>query len=605
MKKKKEVSFKEYVNIAWWSLRVSWGVSPYALVGSLITEVIRNLRSIVNTYVFAKLIDKLVILATTDGSDVRDLIPFLLILLGINIFFSAIDELRGCCTRMLRRLSGPYLDRISYEQVNYLGSQTLELPDVANAHQKMKDWLGFILEVGANVLRMISASIKTIVSGVIIFKTVPVIIPMVLSVSFIFFLQRRYFFKKEFEWQTNDDHVTQRRKCGWIAGSLADPRDLGEISITGAFGYLNKRFVDFFKYYNSGLIKIMKSASLGSFIIGVIGNVVLLIGYFQVFALLVLRKISIGDTTFFMSTIDNFYDGIEYFFDEVVVFRDFVMKAREVYRFFHLDPSLKDGDIEIPRFEEAPLIEIKNMSFHYPNDKRDIFKNFSLKIMPGEKIAIVGENGAGKTTLVKLLSRIYDPQDGDIFVNGVNLKDIKLNDWYKNIGVLFQDYNFYGELNAEENIYMGKSVKPLDREKIIEAAKNADAHEFIMKYKDKYKTVMSERFRGGIRPSNGQRQKIAIARFFYRNAPVAIFDEPTSAIDAESEYRIFNRIYEFFNNKSVLIISHRFSTVRNADKIVVLDGGKIIEEGTHSELMSKKGKYHSAFTKQAEGYTKD
>jgi len=149
---------------------------------------------------------------------------------------------------------------------------------------------------------------------------------------------------------------------------------------------------------------------------------------------------------------------------------------------------------------------------------------------------------------------------------------------------------------------MGKSIKEMDRERLIEASKNADAHDFIKKYEKGYQTVMSERFRGGIRPSTGQRQKIAIARFFYRNAPVAIFDEPTSAIDAESEYRIFNRIYNFFKNKSVLIISHRFSTVRNADRIIVIHDGKIVEEGSHQELIKMNKRYANAFKKQAEGY---
>jgi ATP-binding cassette, subfamily B, bacterial len=601
-KKKKDITFKEYLQIAFWALKIVWGMSRSLTIISLFTEIVRNLRSLVNIYIFARLIDELIRMATTQGAQVEDLVPFLLIFLLVNLAFSGLDELRHYSNRVLNVISRPYLQKLAYKKCNFLGPQTLELPEVANSHQKMQDWLNFIMEIGRNVLRIISAFVQTIIAGAIILSQVPLVVPFILLVSVVYFFQRRYFFKKDFDWQTNDEHIMGRRKSYWTSSMISDTRNIGEISITGAFKYLDSIFTKFFNYYNRGYIKIMKGSSLSYFLLSILSNIIILFGYLQVFALLLLDKISIGDTTFYMSSINNFYDGIQSFFAEAIAFRDFVMKAKEVYGFFQLDPVVKDGENKIPRFQEAPSIEVRNISFHYPNDKKNIFENFSLKIKAGERIAIVGENGAGKTTLVKLLARIYDPQEGDIFVNGTNLKDIKLDDWYKNIGVLFQEYNFYGQLTVEENIYLGKSVKELDREKMIEASKNADAHSFIKKYKDGYNTIMSERFEGGIRPSNGQRQKIAIARFFYRNAPVAIFDEPTSAIDAESEYRIFNRIYEFFENKTVVIISHRFSTVRNADRIIVLHDGKIVEDDTHEKLIQNKGRYFSAFTKQAEGY---
>jgi ABC-type multidrug transport system fused ATPase/permease subunit len=263
---------------------------------------------------------------------------------------------------------------------------------------------------------------------------------------------------------------------------------------------------------------------------------------------------------------------------------------------------VKDGDIALPRLETPPEIEFKDVKFSYPNSKEIIFANFNLKINSGEKVAIVGPNGAGKSTLTKLIARLYDPQEGEILINQKDLKELKIDDWYKNMGLLFQDFKIYDPLTVEENIYIGKSVKPLDKKKVIEASKNADAYKFIQKYPKKFNTFMNDRYEGGIQPSKGQKQKIAIARFFYRNAPLAIFDEPTSAIDAESEYKIFNRIYDFFKNKTVIIISHRFSTVRNADRIIVLDEGKIIEEGSHKELIAMNGKYAKAFRLQAEGY---
>jgi len=306
--------------------------------------------------------------------------------------------------------------------------------------------------------------------------------------------------------------------------------------------------------------------------------------------------------SFYMSTIESFDRSIGNTVSYFVVAGDLITKLSTVYEFYHLEPVVGEGDIVLPRLDNPPSIEFKNVSFSYPNSKSKVFDNFNIKIESGEKVAIVGVNGAGKSTFTKLIARLYDPQLGQVLINGNDLKNLKIDDWYKNMGLLFQDFKTYDALTVEENIYIGKTAKPMDKEKVIEAAKNADAHEFITKYPKKYKTFMNERYEDGIQASKGQKQKVAIARFFYRDAPLAIFDEPTSAIDAQSEYKIFNRIYDFFDNKTVIIISHRFSTVRNADRIIVLDEGNIVEEGSHKELMELDGKYAEAFNIQATGY---
>lgn len=602
MSKKKPLSLKDYIDISIWSLKINWDMSHFVTIGTFLTTIYRSLKGLINTYIVARIIDSLIALIGTEGANIQGIIPLVLLLGVFQLLSIIVSNLDNYVNRYRRRLSQPYLAQLEYEKIIQLGVQTNQLPNVSNKRQITHDWIYGLIDVNQNIVRIVAALIQSVISAVIVFNFSIWIGFSILFLSLIAYLQSRYYFRKDFEWQTSDYNTQEKRKAWWIHSIISNVDTMDEVSLVGGYKYLDKKFRSFFDYYLSGSKKILKMDSLTTFGVDLLNLFVTLGGSIQVFMMALRKEISIGDTTFFIGSINNFYSGVSWLSAELVMFSDLVMKEKEVYEFFKLEPSVEDGSIPLDRLVIPPSIEIKNISFHYPNSKRNIFENFSLKINSGEKIAIVGENGAGKSTLVKLLCRIYDPQKGEILVDGINLKDLKLNDWYKNVGVLFQDFNFYGSLTVEENIHMGKPLKEIDRDRVIECAKSADAHDFIIKYKNGYKTIMSERFKDGIKPSKGQQQKIAIARFFYRDAPFAIFDEPTSAIDADAEYRIFNKIYNFFDNKTVLIISHRFSTVRNADRIIVIKDGKILEEGSHAELMKKNGVYANAFKKQAEGY---
>lgn len=249
----------------------------------------------------------------------------------------------------------------------------------------------------------------------------------------------------------------------------------------------------------------------------------------------------------------------------------------------------------------APQIEFRNVSFAYPGKKRKIFDNLSFTIEPGEHLAIVGENGAGKTTLIKLLLRFYSPTNGAILVDGHSLQDIAIESWYERIATLFQDFNSY-PFSIKENISIGRTTKPLNTAKLAAAATRSDVHDMIDHLPFGWETVLNSSFEKGVEPSGGQWQRVALARAFYRDAPVLILDEPTSAIDAKAEYDIFNNIFEHYQNRTAIIVSHRFSTVRRAHRIIVLNEGKIVEQGTHTNLMKHGGLYHELFSKQAEGY---
>ncbi|MDQ3099119.1 MAG: ABC transporter ATP-binding protein/permease [bacterium] len=255
----------------------------------------------------------------------------------------------------------------------------------------------------------------------------------------------------------------------------------------------------------------------------------------------------------------------------------------------------------IPPSPNPPVIQFKKVSFMYPNTDRYIFKNFSLTIQSGEKIAFVGENGTGKTTLIKLLLRFYDVNEGEILINGLNIKEINLHEWHKYIGALFQDFIKY-QFTFEENIAYGNSEKKPTKKLLQEAIEKSGASGYLNTLPKKYKQTVGKMFDGGIDLSGGQWQKLALARAFFRDAPILILDEPTSAIDAKAEFEIFEKVQNLQKDKTVIIISHRFSTVRNADRIIVLSEGKIFEEGTHKELIKKNSLYAELFNIQAQGY---
>ena len=248
---------------------------------------------------------------------------------------------------------------------------------------------------------------------------------------------------------------------------------------------------------------------------------------------------------------------------------------------------------------KPPKIEFKNVSFNYPKGQ-NVLDGVSFVIEPGESIALVGHNGAGKTTIVKLLCRFYDVSGGEILINDINIKDLDLSHWYKFLGTLFQEFVKY-HFTVRENIFLGAPDKK-DENAMIEAAIKSGAAEFIERLPKKYDTILGKEFEDGEELSGGQWQKLAIARAFYEEPPVLILDEPTSAIDAEAEYEIFNNLEKQYKNKTLILVSHRFSTVRNANKIIVIDHGKIVESGSHEDLLKLDGTYAHLFTLQAKGY---
>jgi ATP-binding cassette subfamily B protein len=282
-----------------------------------------------------------------------------------------------------------------------------------------------------------------------------------------------------------------------------------------------------------------------------------------------------------------------------------------LFSFLDLGPSAVEGALERPEpvvDERAPVlhvysgaIDVRNVSFCYPGSDRQVLRNVSFTIRPGEKVALVGENGAGKTTLVKLLARLYDPVSGTITLNGRDLCEVDPEEHYDQVAVIFQDFARY-DLTVRENIAFGDVAALGDMARIERAAQKGGAAALIEELPQRYETLLGRRFEGSTDLSGGEWQKLALSRAFMREASLLILDEPTAALDARAENEVYRRFAELTEGKTTLFVTHRLSSVRMADKILVLKDGVLIEEGTHDSLMQEGGEYAAMFALQAERY---
>lgn len=327
------------------------------------------------------------------------------------------------------------------------------------------------------------------------------------------------------------------------------------------------------------------------------------VGAFIVFYLMtdvIDKTLAVGTFLFLLGRMTDTRDAISELFRGVSILSSDNKFVTDVFKFLDTEKVVKNGHKKLE--EETPDIEFINASFAYPDTKKNVLNNFNFKIKAGEKIAIVGVNGAGKTTLTKLIMRFYDTKQGSITIGGQSMKDIDLYDYYQRIGLLSQNYAKY-KLPVKEAIALGNTDAPLDMERVIDSAKKAGAHDFISAWEHGYETHLGKEFDDGVEPSVGQWQKLALARMFYKNPQIWILDEPTASIDAIAEMSIFQELESLPEDKTVILISHRFNTVKNADRIMVIEDGEIKEFASHNKLMRiKNGIYRKLFEMQKKSY---
>jgi ATP-binding cassette subfamily B protein len=384
-----------------------------------------------------------------------------------------------------------------------------------------------------------------------------------------------------------------------VAGSREGAK---EVKLFG----LNKFFTDRFQSLAHQIYVEDVALSRSKLIIGGLLGIIGTLGYYGAYIYVIWRTLrgayDIGQFYFLTTAIQQASSNLQQVFSTASGIADQALFLTDLIAFFDMQPTVQSNPTGLPA--PKPIMrgfEFRNVSFAYPGTERTVLKNFNFTLAPGERIALIGENGQGKTTVVKLITRLYDPTEGQILLDGIDLREYSLEDLHRQIGVIFQDFMRF-EMTARENIAVGRIDQPHQQRDIELAAQKSLADTVVSKLPGGYDQMLGRRFEGGVELSGGEWQKMALARAYLRDAQLLILDEPTAALDARSELEVFERFAELTEGKMALLISHRFSTVRMADRIVVLSGGRLIEEGNHQELMARNGLYASMFEMQAASY---
>jgi len=464
------------------------------------------------------------------------------------------------------------------------------------ARVQATDRLAMIQQMGRLLQQTVTAAAFSAVllfySPVLLLLLVAGIIPAFLGESHFAFLT----YAKNFR------QTPIRRQMDYLRQVGGSKEAAKELKLFNLSDYLTDRFTSFSLDIYEENVALNRRRLFWGAPLAVLGQ----LGYYSAYVLSIYRTIhgiyTIGDLSFITAAIMQAMSNIQQAFSTASGVADQALFLTDLLAFFDMKPAVTSKVDGLPA--PSPIqrgFEFRNVSFVYPGTDRCVLSNFNFTLRPGESVALIGENGQGKTTVVKLITRLYDPTEGQILLDGVDLREYDLADLHAEIGVIFQDFMRY-EMTARENIAVGRIEVPHTAQEIEHAAEKSLAAGVIARLHNGYDQMLGRRFETGVDLSGGEWQKLALARAYLRDAQLLILDEPTAALDARSEFEVFERFAELTEGKMALLISHRFSTVRMADRIVVLEGGRLVEEGSHAQLIATGGRYAAMFEMQAASY---
>jgi len=491
------------------------------------------------------------------------------------------------------------------DQASKLDLTTYEDPifydRLERARVQATDRLAMIQQMG----RLLQQSVTTLAFTGLLLRSSPWLLLLMAAGVFPSFLgETHYAF---LGYAKNFRQTPAKRQMDYLRQVAGSREGAKELKVFGLSGFLTGRFRQISQRIYEENVALSRRKLFWGGSLALVGT----LGYYGSYAFVIWRALhgaySIGIFTLLTTAIQQASSNLQQAFSTASGIADQALFLTDLIAFFEMKPTLrsKPDALPAPRPIRAGF-EFRNVSFSYPGTDRYVLRDFNFVFVPGERIALIGENGEGKTTVVKLVTRLYDVTEGQILLDGVDLRDYSIEDLHHEIGVIFQDFMRY-EMTARENIVVGRvdgngSLESIRLACIEEAARKSQASQVIRKLPERYDQMLGRRFEGGVDLSAGEWQRMALARAYLRDAQLLILDEPTAALDAKSELQAFERFAELTAGKMAILISHRFSTVRMADRIVVLEGGKLVEEGTHAQLLASGGRYATMFEMQAASY---
>lgn len=592
-------------------LRQIWATSPALTLATLGLRVVRAFLPIATLYVGKLIIDEAVrLVAAGNGFESIDaawhsgqldtLVTLLLLEFALAIGSDLLGRMIGYGDALLSELFTNVTSVRLMEHAATLDLEDFEDPDLQDKLDRARRQTMGRMNLMSQLFGQVQDAITVIsfAAGLLVFAPWLIVLLAVALVPA--FVGEAHFnalgYSLNFAW------TPERRQLEYVRQMGASVETAKEVKIFNLHRFLIAKYRELAeKFFRANRALARRRAFWGTLLAG-LGT----LGYYVAYAYIAWRTVkgdfSIGDLTFLAGSfrrLRQLLEGLLVGFSQVA---GQALYLDDLFSFFEIKPEIVSPPdaIAVPRPIARGFV-FENVGFRYPDAEKWALRNLDFELRAGEVLALVGENGAGKTTLVKLLARLYEPDEGRILLDGRDLREYDLEDLRGNVGVIFQDFVRY-HLTAGENIGVGQIDAMDDRERIREAARRAAADDVIEGLPQAYDQLIGRRFKTGVDLSGGQWQKIAIARAYMRDAQVMILDEPTAALDARSEFEVFQRFKELSHGKTAVLISHRFSSVRMADRILVLAEGRLEASGTHEQLLAQGGRYAELFELQAAGY---